>query len=333
MATPSIIAVAITGSLPKKKDNPAVPISIDEQIESTHEAFEAGATLVHLHVRNDDETPTADAERFAQVLQGIRKHCPGMITQISTGGRSGAGRERGAMLFLKPDMASLAPGSVNFPTRVYDNSPELVDWLAGRNASPPGHARNRGFRPVDDLSGGGDAKGKEDRWPPARAVRHGRQECDAGRSRGVRILRAHAARLAPGCDVDGRRNWQGSAHARPVVTRVGRTLPDGSGGQRSHRSPYACLLQCSLGKAGGRSVRGIRSATCKCCGGPKTTVLAITCGLSGDCSCLEVELRCGVVHSNGRPTSQPMSAFRSRSNLATALGACRIRRLMAGHRH
>jgi 3-keto-5-aminohexanoate cleavage enzyme len=131
MATPSIIAVAITGSLPKKKDNPAVPISIDEQIESTHEAFEAGATLVHLHVRNDDETPTADAERFAQVLQGIRKHCPGMITQISTGGRSGAGRERGAMLFLKPDMASLAPGSVNFPTRVYDNSPELVDWLAG----------------------------------------------------------------------------------------------------------------------------------------------------------------------------------------------------------
>ena len=131
MATPSIIAVAITGSLPRKKDNPAVPISVDEQIESTHEAFEAGATLVHLHVRNDDETPTSDAERFAQVLNGIRKHCPGMITQISTGGRSGAGRERGAMLFLKPDMASLAPGSVNFPTRVYENSPELVDWLAG----------------------------------------------------------------------------------------------------------------------------------------------------------------------------------------------------------
>jgi len=131
MTTPSIIAVAITGSLPRKKDNPAVPISVDEQIESTHEAFEVGATLVHLHVRNDDETPTADSERFDQVLKGIRKHCPGMITQISTGGRSGAGKERGAMLYLKPDMASLAPGSVNFPTRVYDNSPELVDWLAG----------------------------------------------------------------------------------------------------------------------------------------------------------------------------------------------------------
>lgn len=131
MSTPCIITVAITGSVPKKKDNPAVPITPVEQIESTHEAFEAGATLVHLHVRNDDGSPTADAQRFAQVLEGIRKHCPGMITQLSTGGRSGAGRERGGMLHLRPDMASLASGSVNFPTRVYDNAPDLVDWLAG----------------------------------------------------------------------------------------------------------------------------------------------------------------------------------------------------------
>ena len=128
--TPCIITVAITGSLPRKKDNPAVPISAAEQIESTHEAFEAGASLVHLHVRNDDGTATSSPERFAQVLEGIRKHCPGLIVQFSTGGRSGAGRERGAHLALKPDMASLATGSVNFPTRVYDNSPELVEWLA-----------------------------------------------------------------------------------------------------------------------------------------------------------------------------------------------------------
>jgi len=130
MAIPCIITVAITGSLPKKKDNPAVPIGITEQVESTHESYEAGATLVHLHVRNDDETPTSEPDRFARVLEGIREHCPGMITQISTGGRSGAGRERGAMLSLRPDMASLAVGSVNFPTRVYENSPDLVDWLA-----------------------------------------------------------------------------------------------------------------------------------------------------------------------------------------------------------
>jgi 3-keto-5-aminohexanoate cleavage enzyme len=130
MTTPCIITVAITGSLPRKKDNPSVPITVAEQIESTHEAFESGATLVHLHVRNDDESPTSNTERFAAVLEGIRKHCPGIITQISTGGRSGAGKERGAMLSLKPDMASLATGSVNFPTRVYENSPDLVDWLA-----------------------------------------------------------------------------------------------------------------------------------------------------------------------------------------------------------
>jgi len=132
MTTPCIITVAITGSLPKKSDNPAVPITPAEQIESTHEAFEAGATLVHLHVRNDDGSPTSSPERFAEVLDGVRKHCPGMIVQFSTGGRSGAGRERGAHLGSKPDMASLATGSVNFPTRVYDNSPELIDWLAGQ---------------------------------------------------------------------------------------------------------------------------------------------------------------------------------------------------------
>ena len=127
---PCIICVAITGSLPRKADNPAVPITVSEQVESTHEAFEAGATIVHAHVRNDDETPSADPEKFARLKEGVEKHCPGMIIQFSTGGRSGAGRARGAMLPLKPDMASLSVGSNNFPTRVYENPPDLVDWLA-----------------------------------------------------------------------------------------------------------------------------------------------------------------------------------------------------------
>src|SRR3954468_14899714 len=130
MSEPCIITVAITGSLPRKKDNPAVPITVPEQIESTQAAFEAGATLAHLHVRNEDETPTSDPEKFALLLEGLRRRCPGMILQVSTGGRSGAGEERGGMLPLGPDMASLATGSCNFPTRVYENAPELVDWLA-----------------------------------------------------------------------------------------------------------------------------------------------------------------------------------------------------------
>ena len=92
--------------------------------------MEAGASIVHAHVRNDDETPTSDPERFGRLLEGLRQHCPGLIVQFSTGGRSGAGRERGGMLSLRPDMASLSVGSNNFPTRVYENSPDLVDWLA-----------------------------------------------------------------------------------------------------------------------------------------------------------------------------------------------------------
>lgn len=127
---PCILCVAITGSVPTKADNPAVPITVAEQIESTHEAFEAGASIMHAHVRNEDQTPSSDPARFELLKQGIEKHCPGMIIQFSTGGRSGAGKERGGMLPLCPDMASLSVGSNNFPTRVYENSPDLVDWLA-----------------------------------------------------------------------------------------------------------------------------------------------------------------------------------------------------------
>ena len=130
MTTPCIITVAITGSLPTKADNPAVPITIAEQVASTQEAFEAGASLVHCHVRDNEGKPTSDPDRFGRLLEGLRKHCPGMIVQLSTGGRSGAGRERGGMIPLKPDMCSLSTGSCNFPTRIYENSPDLVDWLA-----------------------------------------------------------------------------------------------------------------------------------------------------------------------------------------------------------
>lgn len=130
MQKPCIICVAITGSLPRKEMNPAVPISVAEQIESTQEAFEAGATICHAHVRNDDESPSSDPNKFALLKQGLETHCPGMIIQFSTGGRSGAGQERGGMIPLSPDMASLTVGSNNFPNRVYENPPDLVDFLA-----------------------------------------------------------------------------------------------------------------------------------------------------------------------------------------------------------
>lgn len=130
MSNPCIICVAITGSLPTKENNPAVPISIAEQIESTQAAFEAGASIAHCHVRDDAGMPTSDPDRFASLKEGLEQHCPGMIVQLSTGGRSGAGRERGGMLSLRPDMASMSVGSTNFPKRVYENAPDLIDWLA-----------------------------------------------------------------------------------------------------------------------------------------------------------------------------------------------------------
>ncbi|QGY05646.1 3-keto-5-aminohexanoate cleavage protein [Methylobacterium mesophilicum SR1.6/6] len=147
-AAPVVIAVAITGSVPRKADNPAVPVTVPEQIESTHQAFEAGATLCHIHVRNDDESPSSDPERFAAVQEGLRKHCPGMIVQFSTGGRGRDPAARGLSLKHRPDMASLSTGSVNFPTIVYENAASLVTDLAGQ-------MKQHGIRPeieIFDLS-------------------------------------------------------------------------------------------------------------------------------------------------------------------------------------
>ena len=127
---PCILCCAITGSVPTKAANPAVPISISEQIESSHAAVEAGASIIHAHVRNADETPSSDPDKFAELQEGLKKYCPDVIIQFSTGGRSFAGQERGGMLSLRPDMASLSVGSNNFPTRVYENPPQLVSWLA-----------------------------------------------------------------------------------------------------------------------------------------------------------------------------------------------------------
>ena len=127
---PCILCCAITGSVPTKAANPAVPISISEQVESSLAAVEAGASIIHAHGRNADETPSSDPEKFARLQEELRRHSPDVIIQFSTGCRSGAGQERGGMLPLRPDMASLSVGSNNFPTRVYENPPDLVAWLA-----------------------------------------------------------------------------------------------------------------------------------------------------------------------------------------------------------
>lgn len=139
--SPYIICVAITESVPGKADNPTVPITIPEQIESTHAAFEASASIAHCHARDDEGKPTSDLERLARLKHGIETHCRGMIIQLSPGGRPSAGRARGGMLPLSPDMASLSVDSNNFPARVYENPPDLVAGMgsaipAQRSAMP-----------------------------------------------------------------------------------------------------------------------------------------------------------------------------------------------------
>lgn len=126
-----IITVAPTGSLPKKKDNPHVPITPEEIVACGKRCEAAGAAIIHVHARNPvDESPSTDYALFKEACDGLRSET-GLVVQISTGGRAGmAYEQRSERLRLKPEMASLTTGSVNFPDSVYENSPALIRRLA-----------------------------------------------------------------------------------------------------------------------------------------------------------------------------------------------------------
>lgn len=125
-----IITCAITGAETTKESQPKLPITASEQIESAHEAYEAGATVIHLHVRDEQGKPSQKLEHFEKVISGIRKVCP-VIIQISTGGAVGTPmEERLAPLSLKPEMASLNMGSINFGNEVFENLPTTIEALA-----------------------------------------------------------------------------------------------------------------------------------------------------------------------------------------------------------
>ena len=126
-----IITVAPTGSLPKKKHNPDVPITPAEVVETGVRCEAAGASVLHVHARSpEDESPSTDYRIFEEIHTGLKERT-NLIVQISTGGRAGMGYdERCERLRLRPEMASLTTGSVNFPTSVYANSPDLIERLA-----------------------------------------------------------------------------------------------------------------------------------------------------------------------------------------------------------
>ena len=132
MTEPAIITVAITGAVPTTRDNPAVPVTPERQVESAVEAFHAGATVCHVHVRDADESPSADPRLYEEVQVGIRERCPEMVVQLSTGARGRTIEERFSCLDLGPEMASFSTGSVNFPHGIYDNPPDVVEKMAQR---------------------------------------------------------------------------------------------------------------------------------------------------------------------------------------------------------
>ena len=125
-----IITVAPTGSLPTKQDTPHVPVTPQEVIQDTYACYNAGASIVHIHARDKEQKPAHDLAFFTEAVTGIQEKC-NIIIQISTGGRASQGYEsRGQALSLKPEMASLTTGSVNFPTSAYVNEPALIEYLA-----------------------------------------------------------------------------------------------------------------------------------------------------------------------------------------------------------
>ena len=110
-----IITAAICGAEVTKEHNPRVPYTINELINEAKGAYEAGASVIHLHVRQDDGTPTQSADRYREAMKAIREACPDVIIQPSTGGAVGmSNRERLQPIALKPEMATLDCGTLNF---------------------------------------------------------------------------------------------------------------------------------------------------------------------------------------------------------------------------
>jgi len=127
----TIINFCPTGMVPQKVDTPHVPVSPSEIIEQTHQAYELGITIVHIHAREKDGTPSWKPEIYQEIIEGIRKHCPGLVICASTSGRNVSEFEkRSAVIELKPDMCSLTLSSLNFMHQASVNEPQTIVKLA-----------------------------------------------------------------------------------------------------------------------------------------------------------------------------------------------------------
>jgi 3-keto-5-aminohexanoate cleavage enzyme len=131
MMRKTIINFCPTGMVPTKAMTPYIPIAPSEIIEQTHEAYEIGITIAHLHARDKKEIPTYKKTVYQEIFEGIRKHCPDLIICGSSSGRTFSEFEkRSEVLELMPDMCSLTLSSLNFLKQASTNSPETINSLA-----------------------------------------------------------------------------------------------------------------------------------------------------------------------------------------------------------
>ncbi len=125
-----IITVATTGNVPTREMNPFVPTTPGEIAADVYQCYQAGASVAHIHVRDDDAAPTADLAIFKEVMRQVKSRCD-VVLQLSTGARGGRTyEERAAPIALRPEMASFATGSSNFATGVNANPPDFLEFLA-----------------------------------------------------------------------------------------------------------------------------------------------------------------------------------------------------------
>ena len=128
---PVIITCAITGAETTREKQPNLPITPQEQAAAAEECVKAGASIIHLHVREDDGKPSQRPERFKEAIDAIRARVPEVIIQISTGGAVGESIEnRAKPLALGPEMASLNLGTLNFGDEVFLNHPKDIEAFA-----------------------------------------------------------------------------------------------------------------------------------------------------------------------------------------------------------
>ena len=122
-----IITAAICGAEVTKEQNPAVPYTVEEIVREAKSAVDAGAAIVHLHVREDDGTPTQSKARFKECIDAIYKVCPDVIIIPSTGGAVGmSAEERLQPTELMPEMATLDCGTCNFGDDVFENTMPMM---------------------------------------------------------------------------------------------------------------------------------------------------------------------------------------------------------------